>query len=150
MLSPFSLSSAKSCATTTGGVLTSFPTTAAQAELLDKQGVNVERLVLVTDGAGVENRIGDRDTDAEKEEEQERELLAARLAGKVVKLTSQQDVGSLCDSVAGLLAFEEGGRHSSGDAADVAESPPAAAAVRAAEPPPMLSDADLSMVGHKL
>lgn len=92
--------------------------------------------------AGVD---GASDQSIDSEEEQEQELLTARLAGKVVKLAGQQDVDSLCESAASLLAFGEREQRGEDTVVD-GNAPRAAAAVETAEPPAMLSDADMMMV----
>lgn len=145
-----------------GGILTSFPMTAAQAELLGEQGVDIQQLLVLVaragaDGAGDRSSVDDDDDKEEKEEEEEdeekgRQLLTERLAGRVVKLAGQRDVDSLCDSAASLLALGKRKQRSSGDAVVVGGSggsggAPPSAAVRASEPSPMLCDADVTMVG---
>lgn len=128
-----------------GGVLTGFPTTETQAELLEKQGVDLEQLVVVARAAaGAEAKeVGDNDVD---NEEKERQLLATRLAGKVVELAGEQTMESLCDSAASILALGERQRRSDtvvdGGVALPTEQ-------KAAEPlqslPSPLSDADMIM-----
>lgn len=123
--------------------------------MLDKLGVDVERLVLIA-RAGVDvDGVSDHSSD-DNEEEKEQELLTARLAGKVVRLAGQQDVESLCDSAANLLAFGERRQQHGDTVVDESAPPAAAAAVKAAEtsppPPPLpsvLSDADMIMVGSR-
>eukprot|EP00903_Cladosiphon_okamuranus_P010951 g10343.t1 len=142
-----------------GGILTNFPTTAAQADLLDKQGVSIQRLVLVArvgaEGAGGQSpQNTDNEDEGEEEREREEELLAARLAGKVVKLAGQRDVDTLCESAAGLLALGEGEQRSSGEdtftdeaarLASAAAAEATAALKTADSPPMMLSGADMRM-----
>ncbi|CAN0472724.1 unnamed protein product, partial [Ectocarpus sp. 8 AP-2014] len=130
----------------TGGVLTGFPTTATQAELLEKQGVVVEQLVLL-------ERAGAAPEEAMNESEGgEFHLLTSRLEGKVVKLPSQQDVDSLCDSAASLLAVSGGQKRSSAAlrGGDDAPAPPANAAETSVLPPSTLSDADMMMSPSEL
>ncbi|CBN74466.1 DEAD box helicase [Ectocarpus siliculosus] len=134
------------CPASTGGVLTGFPTTATQAELLEKQGVGVEQLVLL-------ERAGAAPEEAANESEGgELHLLTSRLEGKVVKLPSQQDVDSLCDSAASLLAASGGQQRSSAALRDVddAPAPPAKAAETSALPPSTLRDADMMMSPSEL
>ncbi|CAM9911981.1 unnamed protein product, partial [Ectocarpus sp. 13 AM-2016] len=129
-----------------GGVLTGFPTTATQAELLEKQGVGVEQLVLL-------ERAGAAPEEAASESEGgELHLLTSRLEGKVVKLPSQQDVDSLCDSAASLLAVSGGQQRSSAALRDVDDGPPPAAkAVETSTlPPSTLRDADMMMSPSEL
>ncbi|CAM9177353.1 unnamed protein product [Ectocarpus sp. 12 AP-2014] len=129
-----------------GGVLTGFPTTATQAELLEKQGVGVEQLVLL-------ERAGAAPEEAASESEGgELHLLTSRLEGKVVKLPSQQDVDSLCDSAASLLAVSGGQQRSSAALRDVDDvPPPAAKAVETSTlPPSTLRDADMMMSPSEL
>ncbi|CAM9579221.1 unnamed protein product [Ectocarpus sp. 4 AP-2014] len=130
----------------TGGVLTGFPTTATQAELLEKQGVGVEQLVLL-------ERAGAAPEEAANESEGgELHLLTSRLEGKVVKLPSQQDVDSLCDSAASLLAVSGGQQRSSAALRDVddAPPPPAKPVETSALPPSTLRDADMMMSPSEL
>ncbi|CAM9438459.1 unnamed protein product [Ectocarpus fasciculatus] len=125
----------------TGGILTGFPTTPAQAELLEKQGVAVEQLVLL-------ERAGAAPEVASESERGELHLLTSGLEGKVVKLPSQQDVDSLCDSAASLLAVSGGQQRSSaalrgGD--DDGPTVPAKAAGTPALPTSTFRDADMMM-----
>lgn len=68
--------------------------------------MDLEQLVVVARAAAGTNAKGEGDNDVDNEEE-EQQLLATRLAGKVVELAGQQDVDSLCDSAASLLTFGE-------------------------------------------
>lgn len=101
--------------------------------------MGVEQLVLL-------ERAGAAPKEAANESEGgELHLLTSRLEGKVVKLPSQQDVDSLCDSAASLLAVSGGQQRSSASVrgGDDAPSPPAKA-------PSTLRDADMMMSPSEL
>lgn len=94
-----------------GGVLTGFPTTAAEADSLENQGVDFGQLVVVDDARGKHPSSSDGD------------YLMTRYERKTIKTTNEEkSFDKLCDSAARFLAFAgQLGRTDGGDGGAAAD-----------------------------
>lgn len=99
-----------------GGILTGFPTTAAEADSLEKQGVDFGQLVVVDHTLGENPSSSDGD------------YLMTRYEGKSIKIADEENFDKLCDSAARFLTFAgelghadagDGGAVTGGTAADL-------------------------------